>query len=112
MKNRLSQANKTIRVVSTICTCVLMISMFASCGTVIMRGGGPEGEVITFGGYPYEEVAMDVFLAAIFIEEPLAGIAGLCSLPIDLALGTLFLPMDLIYWEKGEHKGKGLSFGW
>ena len=90
----------------------LVVVMCAGCGTVSTRLGDH-----TFGGYPYEAVAIDVRLVPASFEQPghptVEGFncaTAIVAIPFDLVFDTLFLLPDLIYWADGEHK-EGFHFG-
>ena len=66
-------------------------------GTVTSRVmGNNDG----FGKYPYKAVYDDL----VIMGEPVVPILGLVSIPLDLALDTIFLPFDLILWPLGHKK--------
>lgn len=92
---------------------VLSLALLStSCGTVLTRTRGD-----VFGYYPYEALVADAKLIGyslgfdIAIEGTLNrtpaddGLtAGLLSLPLDLVLDTIALPIDLVAWAFGGDK--------
>jgi hypothetical protein len=82
----------------------------SSCGTMFSRS-----QDHTFGRYPFEAVAKDgVMISRCFEPKVQVGGAdlpgytltlwGLFSLPVDLVIDTLALPVDLVAWACGNHK--------
>jgi uncharacterized protein YceK len=86
----------------------LVLLLIASCGTYIVRCDGEYEAEKFFGAYPYQEVLVDVFMIGLTPEEGVPGLLGLFSLPIDLALDTVFLPFDLLWWSQGQEKEMSL----
>lgn len=83
-----------------------------SCGTVLTRTRGD-----VFGYYPYEALVADARLIGYGLgfdieiqghgdrmtaDDGIGG--GLISLPIDLVLDTIALPIDLVAWAFGCDK--------
>ncbi len=90
--------------------CLLAAAASASCGTLLTRPGGP-----AFGGWPFAAVAADGELLSkcfgpnqTFFDVDFAGpvllLGGLLSLPIDLGIDLLALPIDLVAWTAGNAK--------
>ena len=80
------------------------------CGTLITRGGYEH-----FGAYPYQGVGKDVTMLAktpkaiVHPEGIGEAILVIVSLPCDLILDTVFLPVDAIGWMRGKKKDGWLS---
>lgn len=84
--------------------------MCAACGTLCTRPIEP-----VFGGAPFAAVAWDVValtkvlgpthrLLDIDWSGPWLFAGGLLSLPIDLAVDVVALPVDLVAWAFGHQK--------
>ena len=76
-----------------------------ACGTIATRGSVP------VGAYPFASVEFDVVLIGALFDSSVekstrdrdAG-AGLLSLPVDLAIDAVLLPIDLVAWIFGARK--------
>jgi uncharacterized protein YceK len=91
---------------------ILVIPLFVTgCGTIMTRGD----ENVTFGAYPYQAVANDVcyWIPESFHQpgHPVAeGVdlgTAILSIPIDLTVDTILLPLDIGYWIAGQKKNSG-----
>lgn len=97
----------------------LLLAACGSLGTRSPRGhNGPEGglnfemaaknpgETCAFGWAPYLGVAIDLRVVgtAIVKVQPSDLFGGLISLPVDAAVDTIFLPVDLVAWAGGRRK--------
>lgn len=87
------------------------LSLTGCCGTLITRGVSNHD---VFGAVPYTAVAQDV-VACGYVSDGFEG--GMCavvafvSIPLDLTLDTLFLPVDLFAWLCGYEKQGVWDFG-
>src|SRR5215813_6083846 len=90
--------------------CLGLILNGAACGTAYSRGNGT-----MFGAYPFQAVVIDgYFISKTFNapEEfmgmrapgPLFLVWGLISLPIDVAIDVVTLPIDVGAWIAGCYK--------
>ena len=89
---------------------LLALASLPACGTAFSRGSGS-----VFGAYPFHAVAIDgCFMSKTFnapesfmglmVPGPVFLIWGLVSLPVDLAVDVLLLPIDLGAWILGDSK--------
>ena len=75
-------------------------------GTIVTRFGGSVNDP-HFGAYPYQAPVIDLKLMGaggklgLFEFE-----VGILSLPLDIAIDTVFLPVDLIMWTFGCKKNQ------
>jgi hypothetical protein len=71
----------------------------------------------SFGAYPYQGVAIDFTLIPASSDQPghpteegINCATAILSIPLDLVVDTVLLPVDLVYWGQGKHKGGGGPF--
>ena len=87
---------------------LLLLICSSGCGTFITRTGSQH-----FGAFPYQSVGVDVEIASSTFIKPDAGAYGLgyglISVLPDLAIDTILLPVDLIWWARGKAKNGFLS---
>src|SRR5690606_3617788 len=92
--------------------CFVSLASLSACGTAFSRGQGT-----VFGAYPFQAVVVDgYFISKTFNapEEfmgmlapgPLFLVWGLVSLPVDLAVDVVVLPIDIGAWIMGEYKDR------
>ena len=67
-------------------------------GTAYSRSGGEN----SFGKYPYMAIAVDVKA----MGSPAAAGWGVLSIPLDLVIDTVLMPVDLVLWPLGYTKEK------
>ena len=88
----------------------LLATASASCGTLLTRVGDP-----AFGGWPFAAVVADGELMSkcfgpqqtlvdVDFDGPVLLLGGLLSLPLDLGIDLLALPIDLVAWIAGNEK--------
>lgn len=77
--------------------------LLTGCGTICTRyPGGSDG----VGARPYEAVVQDAVIC-----KSVEGCAmGILSMPVDIALDTVLLPVDLIAWPYGCKKQPAWDF--
>lgn len=99
-----------IRSIGIRLACAVPLVIVSGCGSLFSRGMGAP-----FGGYPFEAVALDaVFICSVggpgqqVLDQWMTGDVlffwGLLSLPFDLLMDTIMLPVDLGAWACGHHK--------
>jgi hypothetical protein len=93
-----------------------LIACTSCCGTLVTRGNGT-----LFGAYPLMAVWADLELMqriggeterlsdVVPITPLMSFFGGLLSLPIDIALDVVALPVDLTAWAFGNHKDDEIS---
>ena len=86
---------------ATLWASVLFLFASSGCGTIHTRWGQHK-----FGAYPYQGAAVDV--VGVFDSEGVY--YTLPSLPFDLAVDTVCLPVDLIWWMCGIEKDHSHSW--
>ena len=98
----------TLRVTSILIVLSSCLVMPGCLGTYLSRTGGNG-----CGKYPYLAIVYDVEVPLHVMDQPheswgsktAAVIFGILSVPFDLALDTVLLPLDLIAWPLGGEKG-------
>lgn len=90
--------------------CFVALACVPACGTAFSRGSG-----VAVGAYPFQAVAIDgYFISKTFNQPedfmgmtatgPLFLLWGLVSLPVDLVIDAILLPIDLGAWMLGAYK--------
>ena len=109
---RSSQNGLLIVITMRLAGMLLPLLLAAGCGTFKTRTGNTQ-----FGAYPYEGVAEDFTHMPDAINKNRPGktimefTVLIVSIPFDLGLDTVLLPVDLACWSFGEHKD-GFHLTW
>ena len=117
MQSKLAQCYACLKTLGILllCLCVTGCITMGTCETRVV-GDKYEGGAV-FGKPLYTAVYEDSVAAWRFVtwgyprvdiydddNDPFRGFFMLCSLPFDIALDTVFLPVDLIAWACGYDK--------
>lgn len=97
----------------TFLLCFIMLLVFSGCmGTIFTRVQRPNPDKSWTGAYPFQAIALDCYGSYQMIQtggsdkvSPGLGVTILLlSLPIDIVVDAVLLPVDLVAWPMGFEK--------